>query len=86
MPPVTFWDCRYPYRQPMYLTCLDLGVSGALFTTGWDRQVRKQGEEAKQLKQLINGQWIYLPKGGRDAILAAAHIDARPWDGSPLGL
>jgi len=66
------------YRQPEYLTCLDLGVSGAVFTSGWDRQVQKQGEEAKQIKQMINGQWIYPPKGDRDAILAAAHIDARP--------
>ena len=67
------------YRQPDYLTCLDLGVSGALFTAGWDREVQKEGEEAKQLKQLINCEWIYPPKGDRDAILAAAHIDARPY-------
>ena len=32
------------------------------------------GEEAKQLKRRINREVIYPPKGGRDALLAAAEI------------
>jgi len=66
------------YRQPVYVTCLDLGRSGALFTTGWDRRVVMNGTEAKQRKRRINTQWIYPPQADRDTLLAAAHIDARP--------
>jgi NADH dehydrogenase len=66
------------YRQPDYVTCLDLGDYGSLFTTGWDRQPVQWGAEVKNLKRKINTQWIYPPAGGREAILAAAAIDA-PW-------
>lgn len=66
-----------PYRQPSYRTCLDLGRSGAVYTTGWDREVNKTGEEAKKLKRFINSELIYPPRGDRAAILAAADIDAR---------
>jgi NADH dehydrogenase len=66
-----------PYRQPDYVTCLDLGASGAVFTKGWDRQVEMNGAEAKALKRKINGEVIYPPQNDREAILAAAHIDAR---------
>jgi NADH dehydrogenase len=66
------------YGQPNYVTCLDLGESGALFTQGWDRKPEKAGAEVKQLKQTINTQWIYPPSGNRDAILIAADLDA-PW-------
>lgn len=69
-----------PYRQPFYQTCLDLGRSGAVYTTGWDRQVQKTGEEAKKLKSFINSQLIYPPRDDRAAILAAADIDARDED------
>ncbi len=63
-----------PYRQPVYLTCLDLGRSGAVFTTGWDRQIQKSGYDAKDLKRQINTQWIYPPTGTREEILAAAQM------------
>ncbi len=66
-----------PYRQPFYQTCLDLGRSGAVYTTGWEREVQKTGEEAKKLKRFINSELIYPPVNDRDAILAAADIDAR---------
>jgi NADH dehydrogenase len=64
-----------PYRQPRYVTCLDLGTSGAVFTTGWQREVSMVGAEAKELKQSINGQRIYPPHGERAVLLAAAEID-----------
>jgi len=64
-----------PYRQPVYLTCIDLGRSGALFTSGWDRQIQKSGVDAKDLKCQINTQWIYPPTGSRDEILAAINMN-----------
>jgi NADH dehydrogenase len=63
------------YRQPNYRTCLDLGNSGAVFTTGWDRQVQTTGAEAKKRKTMINTEWIYPPVGGADDIFAALRID-----------
>src|SRR3546814_5912786 len=38
------------YSQPKYVTCLDLGAWGAVFTEGWDRQLKLVGQEAKDLK------------------------------------
>ena len=61
-----------PYRQPRYVTCLDLGAWGAVFTEGWDREVRFTGESAKEIKQTINTKWIYPPRADRTEALAAA--------------
>lgn len=63
-----------PYRQPVYLTCVDLGRSGAVFTTGWDRQIQMSGDDAKNLKRQINTEWIYPPVGTRQEILAAVDM------------
>ena len=60
------------YSQPKYVTCLDLGPWGAVYTEGWDRQVKLRGQEAKALKRAINTQWIYPPAADRDAALALA--------------
>ncbi|KKJ75786.1 hypothetical protein WH95_16255 [Kiloniella litopenaei] len=49
------------YEQAFYATCLDLGDWGALFTTGWDRTADKTGVEGKEMKKMINTQWIYPP-------------------------
>ncbi|MGI9286111.1 MAG: NAD(P)/FAD-dependent oxidoreductase [Pseudomonadales bacterium] len=65
-----------PYVQTDYVTCLDLGDSGAVFTTGWDRRIQMTGEKAKQLKRTINTKWIYPPQNDRTALLSAANIDA----------
>lgn len=61
------------FRKEFYATCLDLGPWGAVFTTGWDREVRKRREEGKEMKRQINGQWIYPPSPdlGADAIFKA---------------
>jgi NADH dehydrogenase len=48
-----------PYSQPRYATCLDLGAETALFTTGWKREIKLLGAEAKALKNQIVTQWIY---------------------------
>jgi NADH dehydrogenase len=61
-----------PYSQPKYVTCLDLGAWGAVYTEGWDRQVKLTGQEAKSLKHQINTVWIYPPAANRDAAWAAA--------------
>ncbi len=58
---------------PWYVTVLDLGSAGAVYTEGWDRHVVAQGRQAKETKRRINTERIYPPlNGGRDAILAAA--------------
>jgi NADH:quinone reductase (non-electrogenic) len=71
-----------PYHQKGYVTCLDLGGAGALFTVGWDRKVEMAGETAKKTKQEINTVWIYPPKAERAAALASAE-PARVTDVQP---
>ena len=61
-----------PYHQKSYVTCLDLGEAGALFTRGWDRKVEMVGDVAKKTKQEINTVWIYPPRAERAAALASA--------------
>src|SRR5262245_40129265 len=62
-----------PLRIPWYVTVLDLGPWGAVYTEGWERNVVTKGEAAKRTKQLINCQRIYPPlTGNRQEILAAA--------------
>lgn len=65
-------ETAIPYSQPKYVTCLDLGPWGAVYTEGWKRQVKMTKAEAKVLKQTINTEWIYPPNGDRDAILSSA--------------
>ena len=63
------------YRHPNYVTCLDLGRSGAVLTQGWDRQVRMTGADAKRLKININGTLIYPPAANdADALLKASQL------------
>jgi NADH dehydrogenase len=50
------------YRQPLYLTCLDLGSAGALLTHGFERDaILATGEDAKRFKRFINRSLIYPP-------------------------
>ncbi len=69
-----------PLRIPWYVTVLDLGPWGALYTEGWDRHVVSTGEEAKRTKQLINCQRIYPPlnRNRREILAAAAPVVQRP--------
>jgi NADH dehydrogenase len=65
-----------PYRQPRYVTCLDLGRAGAVRTQGWDREVVQAGAEAKATKQMINRRLIYPPADVDGAtLLAMSSID-----------
>ncbi len=65
----------HPYSQQKYVTCLDLGPWGAVYSEGWDRQVQMRGDEAKQLKRSINTEWIYPPPAERQAAFAIAGPD-----------
>jgi NADH:ubiquinone reductase (H+-translocating) len=67
-------------RIDWYVTVLDLGSWGALYTTGWDRQVISTGHDAKVVKQTINHKRIYPPRTGRpeDILAAAAPIAQAP--------
>jgi NADH dehydrogenase len=60
------------YSQVKYVTCLDLGAWGAVFTEGWQREVKFVRDEGKRIKSEINGFWIYPPKADRAEALAAA--------------
>lgn len=61
-----------PYRQENYVTCLDLGAWGAVYTEGWDQQVKLTRAEAKKLKMSITGELIYPPKADRAAAFEIA--------------
>ncbi|QIO36040.1 NAD(P)/FAD-dependent oxidoreductase [Bradyrhizobium sp. 1(2017)] len=62
-----------PLRIDWYVTVLDLGGWGALYTEGWDREVRTTGAAAKATKEIINRKRIYPPlTGNKDELFAAA--------------
>ncbi|MGV0812878.1 FAD-dependent oxidoreductase [Mycolicibacterium boenickei] len=68
-------------RIPWYVTVLDLGPAGAVYTEGWDRQVVATGAVAKATKKTINTERIYPPlTGDRQQLLAAAapELQGRP--------
>src|SRR5262249_19695905 len=50
-----------PLHIDWYVTVLDLGPWGAVYTEGWDRHVVTKGETAKKTKQVINCRRIYPP-------------------------
>jgi NADH dehydrogenase len=65
-----------PYTQLRYVTCLDLGRSGAVITQGWERRVDKTGADGKAVKRWINTQLIYPPADGTaEALLASSSTD-----------
>lgn len=67
-----FGEPMLPLDIDWYVTVLDLGAWGALYTEGWDRQVRTTGAAAKLTKQTINQKRIYPPRNGSRADLFAA--------------
>ncbi|KAK5626324.1 hypothetical protein RRF57_002039 [Xylaria bambusicola] len=69
----------FPYSQPIYRVCVDLGAAGAVVGKGWEVEVQYLGKDAKPIKQFINTTLIYPPK----AIAAEAFAAASPaFDGS----
>jgi NADH dehydrogenase len=67
-----FGKSMLPLNIDWYVTVLDLGAWGALYTVGWDRQVSAIGSAAKATKQIINHNRIYPPRTGRREDLFAA--------------
>ena len=64
------------YTQLRYVTCLDLGRSGAVITDGWERRVEKTGSAGRAVKRLVNTQVIYPPADvSAEALLARSSID-----------
>jgi NADH dehydrogenase len=62
-----------PLAIDWYVTVLDLGPWGALYTEGWDRHVVATGMAAKRTKQEINCRRIVPPRNrDRSALLDAA--------------
>lgn len=61
-----------PLDIDWYVTVLDLGTWGALYTVGWDRQLSATGPAAKATKKIINHERIYPPRTGRREDLFAA--------------
>lgn len=62
----------YPYRQVNYVTCLDLGGWGAVYSEGWDQKVKCVRDEAKKIKIAITNELIYPPAADRAVAFAAA--------------
>jgi NADH dehydrogenase len=69
---------QIPYEQPKYVTCLALGPWGAVYTEGWDRQIKLSGAQAGALKAQINTIWIYPPRADMQEIIATADPALRP--------
>jgi NADH:ubiquinone reductase (H+-translocating) len=69
-----------PLHIAWYVTVLDLGPWGAVYTEGWDRHVVTKGAAAKKTKQLINCQRIYPPltRNRREILAAAAPVVQEP--------
>jgi NADH dehydrogenase len=69
-----------PLHIAWYVTVLDLGPWGALYTEGWDRHVVTTGAAAKKTKQVINRHRIYPPltRDRREILAAAAPVVQQP--------
>ena len=80
-------DDLIPLDIEHYVTCLDLGPWGALFTEGWDRRLASKGSDVKTVKQTINCNRIYPPSSGvrREILDAAAPIIQVPPPVRPTG-
>ncbi|RVU18720.1 NAD(P)/FAD-dependent oxidoreductase [Methylobacterium oryzihabitans] len=79
-------DLGLDFAAPDYVTVLDLGAWGAVYTAGWERdRLVAAGEEAKATKRVINGTRIVPPTRDRAAILAAAAPVIQAAPGSTAG-
>lgn len=69
-----------PLRIERYVTCLDLGPWGALYTEGWERRLAMAGHDAKTTKRTINRERIYPPRSNdrREILDAAAPVLQAP--------
>lgn len=72
-----------PLRMTNYVTCVDLGPWGAVYTEGRERRLVAQGERAKRTKRLINHKLIYPPRS-RDRAEILRSAGAEVPDSPPL--
>ncbi|MEW2066011.1 FAD-dependent oxidoreductase [Streptomyces sp. NPDC007346] len=73
-----------PFAPGPYVTCLDLGDAGALYTTGRERAVHLTGDEAKKYKRAITEQWIYPPLDDAAELLRQADHRVRTRRSAPV--
>lgn len=68
------------YEQPKFVTSIDLGSWGALYSEGWDQHVVEIKEAAKKIKLFINHDRIYPPSvdNGVENLLGAAEPAFKP--------
>lgn len=66
------------YQQADYTTCLDLGRFGAVYTEGFEREMKSYGPDAKKRKLWLNSEYIYPPAPtSAQEVIEALRIDAR---------
>lgn len=83
-----FDEPMLPLRIPWYVTVLDLGPAGAVYTRGWDRAVVSRGAQAKATKRAINTRRIYPPLTGDRAarpVLSPVVAPSPPRTTAPCG-
>ncbi|KAH7323154.1 pyridine nucleotide-disulfide oxidoreductase family protein [Stachybotrys elegans] len=73
------------YSQPLYVCCIDLGSQGAIFTSGWDMQVKYSGAVAKQSKRYINQKVLYPPTDADEALRVSDPTIPSEGRGMPFG-
>ncbi|MFJ4822104.1 NAD(P)/FAD-dependent oxidoreductase [Streptomyces bacillaris] len=73
-----------PFAPGPYVSCLDLGDAGGLYTTGWERAVRLTGDEAKKYKRAVTEQWIYPPLDDGPELLRQADHRLRTRRSNPV--
>lgn len=61
-----------PYRQPNYVTCVDLGAWGAVYTETWNQDVKAVQDEAKKIKVAITNELIYPPAADKEKAFTQA--------------
>ncbi|POG49474.1 dehydrogenase [Streptomyces sp. ZL-24] len=73
-----------PFAPGPYVSCLDLGDAGGLYTTGWERAVQLTGDEAKKYKRAVTEQWIYPPLDDGPELLRQADHRLRTRRSNPV--
>jgi NADH dehydrogenase len=68
-----------------YVTCVDLGSAGAVYTQGFERKVRATGDAAKKIKRTINRKVIYPTLDDAAKILQRADYRAASRPPRPVG-
>lgn len=68
-----------PFHLDRYVTCIDLGDAGAVFTRGWERKPMSTGSAGKAVKHHINYIAIHPPEDPEEFLAAAVPGAPAPW-------